>query len=103
MFSPMAAGRAGRRPVNSFPTSASWGGRSASVCATGGSRALLGTVRIRDVTKGTPDDIWERFGSAICCTREEFDSYVGDRTYLYAVHLADPRPYETPVPLSQLS
>jgi len=80
-----------------------WVGRDASVYAAGGSGSLLGTVTIRDVTKGTPEELWERFGNRMGCTRTEFDSYAGDRSCLYAIHLSHPRPYEAPVPLSQLS
>jgi predicted transcriptional regulator len=80
-----------------------WIGRSASVYAAGGPGSLLGTVTIGDVVKGDPEEIWDRFGSRMSCTRSEYDEYVGDRHALFAIELSDPRPYESPVPLSQLS
>jgi predicted transcriptional regulator len=80
-----------------------WVGRSASIYAAGGSGSLLGTVTIDEVVKGTPDEIWDQFGGEICCTREEFDGYADGRSHLYAIRVAHPRPYEAPVPLSQLS
>jgi predicted transcriptional regulator len=80
-----------------------WVGRNASVYATGPTSALLGTVTIDEVLKAEPDEIWDRFGSSVCCTRAEFDAYTGDRPFVYALCLSHPRPYEAPVPLSQLS
>lgn len=80
-----------------------WVGCAASVYATGQSRALLGNVTIKDVTKAHPAEIWDRFGLQIGCSKEEFDEYAGGKTVVYALHLVDPEPYEAPIPLSQLS
>jgi len=80
-----------------------WVGRSASVYAAGGLGSLLGTVTIGNVVKGDPRTIWDRFGTRSSCTRAEYDEYVGDRQVLFAIELSDPKAYEAPVPLSQLS
>jgi predicted transcriptional regulator len=80
-----------------------WIGRNASIYSAGGSGSLMGTVKIGDAIKGTPNDIWERFHTVIGCSRKEFDDYSGSRPYLWAISLIDPQPYEAPVPLSQLS
>ena len=80
-----------------------WSGRSASVYAAGGSGSLLGTVVIGRVIRADPREIWSQYGRDLWCTREDFDSYVGDRTEVFAIELEDPRPYRSPVSLSQLS
>lgn len=80
-----------------------WVGRSASVYSTGGLGSLLGTVTIGDVVKGNPEDIWERFGTRMSCTKAEYDTYAGHGRAVFAIELSDPRPYQAPVPLSQLS
>lgn len=80
-----------------------WIGRSASVYAAGGSGCLLGTVKIDDVVKAAPEEIWEQFGDEMCCTRAEFEGYADGRRHLYALRLGQPHPYQSPVPLSQLS
>jgi predicted transcriptional regulator len=80
-----------------------WVGRNASVYAAGGSGCLMGTITISDVVKAKPGEIWDRFGDDIGCTRSEFEQYAGDRSYLYAIRLTNPKPYQAPVPLSQLS
>ena len=80
-----------------------WVGRRASVYAARGAGCLLGTVAIDEVVKANPDEIWERFKDEMCCSRAEFESYAGDRPYLYAIRMNNPKPYEAPVPLSQLS
>lgn len=80
-----------------------WVGRNASVYASDGSGSLLGTVTISGVVKGSPEDIWERFEDCIGYTRDEFTNYTGDREYVYAVELTNPKPYQAPVPLSQLA
>lgn len=80
-----------------------WIGRSASVYAAGGSGCLLGTVKISDVVRGSPDEIWRTFESELCCSRQDFARYAGNRPYVFALRLLDPVPYEAPVSLSQLS
>jgi predicted transcriptional regulator len=80
-----------------------WIGRCASVYAAGGSGCLLGTVMIDDVVKASPKEIWDHYSDNICCTKAEFDVYAADRPHLYALRLCQPRPYQAPVPLSQLS
>lgn len=80
-----------------------WVGRSASVYCAGGSGSLLGTVTIQNVTKAHPEEVWLQYGPDLECSRSEFDHYVGDRTSIFALELADPIPYQSPLPLSQLS
>lgn len=80
-----------------------WMGCRASVYASGGSGGLVGEVTIEDVVRGSPDEIWERFGSGMGCSFESFSEYVGPREQVFALRLANPRPYAAAVPLSQLA
>jgi predicted transcriptional regulator len=64
---------------------------------------LAGEARIGRVISGEPNKIWELFGHAAGCTRQEYDSYVNGHETVYAVTLTDVLRYPDPVPLSQLS
>lgn len=80
-----------------------WSGCRASVYAAGGPCALVGEVIIDDVVRGTPQEVWERFHEGLECTFEDFTAYVGDRDEVFALELSQPRPYASPIPLTQLS
>jgi predicted transcriptional regulator len=63
----------------------------------------MGEVTLRNVTYGTPDDIWEAFGTMGGCTREEFSKYAGNSDGVYAIELSDVTPYISPIALVQVS
>ena len=52
----------------------------------------MGEVTLRNVTYGTPDDIWTAFGTMGGCTREEFSGYAGNSDGVYAIELSDATP-----------
>lgn len=79
-----------------------WEGRQAAIYSCG-SGTLLGTADIERVVAGPPEEIWHRFGSEVRCEKAEFDGYVSGCDRVFALRLADPNPYEAPVPLSQLA
>lgn len=80
-----------------------WRGCKAVVYGTQPLGALMGEVTMRNVTYGTPSDIWETFGTMGGCSREEFSAYVGDSPGMYAIELSDVTPYISPIGLAQVS
>jgi predicted transcriptional regulator len=80
-----------------------WKGRQVVVYGIQPLGALMGEVTISEVTSGSPSDIWERYGEKTGCSHEEFSSYVGDSTEIYALELSDANPYIAPVDISQIS
>jgi predicted transcriptional regulator len=83
--------------------SVKWRGCKAVVYGTKPLGALMGEVTLRNVTYGTPDDIWEAFGTMGGCTREEFSKYAGNSDGVYAIELSDVTPYISPIALVQVS
>lgn len=65
-------------------------------------KQLVGEARIASVTEGRPDDIWERFGAEIGCTRAELDEYARGADQLYAIELEQPRAYRPSLHLADL-
>jgi len=80
-----------------------WEGQRISLYATRPHHSLAGEARIGRVVKGKPDQIWESFGHCLGCDRAEFESYVGQRSEVFAITLDEITPYRDEVPLSQLS
>jgi predicted transcriptional regulator len=74
-----------------------WTNQRVCLYATRKVGGLVGTVRVVDVVRQPPHDIWEMFGDDIGCSRAEFDSYVGDASQVSAVVLDDVRPLGTPL------
>ncbi|MGD0942383.1 MAG: hypothetical protein ABR905_22035 [Terracidiphilus sp.] len=83
--------------------SVKWRGCKAVVYGTKPLGALMGEVTLRNVTYGTPEAIWEAFGSMGGCTREEFSGYAGSSDGVYAIELSDVTPYVSPIALAQVS
>ena len=79
-----------------------WEGRKVSLYATHPISGLAGEATVSRVIEGSPDRIWEHFGSLTGCTRTEYDTYTGDRTTVQALLLSDVRSFPDPVPLAQL-
>ncbi|MEV4352955.1 hypothetical protein [Nonomuraea sp. NPDC049625] len=64
--------------------------------------ALTGTAKILGISEGSPDEIWERHGSELGLSREEFDVYLTGAATAYALMLSDPRRLSEPLPLREL-
>lgn len=77
--------------------STKWVGQRIALYATEPEACLAGEAEIAGVESGPPGWIWERLGSSIGCSREEFDAYVGRSARVYAIHLSDIRPYSPPI------
>jgi predicted transcriptional regulator/N-acetylglutamate synthase-like GNAT family acetyltransferase len=65
--------------------------------------ALMGEVKMSNVTPGSPAEIWKRFNSTMGCSHEEFNSYVGNSSQVYAIELTEAIPYKSPVGIAQIS
>jgi predicted transcriptional regulator len=80
-----------------------WTGSRAVLYASSPEKALIGEATVRSVTSGRPSDIWARFGTAIGCSPDEFEEYVGSATKVSAIELDAAVPYKQPIGLAQLS
>ena len=80
-----------------------WKGRQAVVYGTQPLGSLMGEVTLTEVTQGSPNEIWDRFGSKAGCTYDEFTTYVGNCSEVYAVELSDLKPYLAPLGIAQIS
>lgn len=80
-----------------------WEGKRVSLYATKPIGGLAGEASVRRVIEGSPDRIWEHFGSLARCTRSEYLAYVGRHESVSAIVLSDVLAFTDPVPLTQLS
>jgi predicted transcriptional regulator len=80
-----------------------WSGHSAGVYGSSGTGELLGVIRIDDVVEGSTEEVWATYGNRIGCSKAEYDRYTENRDRIFALLLSDPKPYEAPVPISQLA
>ncbi len=80
-----------------------WEGHRASIYATSPVMSLVGEARIARVVSASPGDIWAQYGDAIGCDRTSFDAYVGKKAAMFAIELADVRPFARSVGISCLA
>ena len=78
---------------------AKWSRERVAIYSTSPVKALIGEATIQAVTNGSPKEIWERYGTRICCSHSEFLSYAEDCADLYALELSDAVPYMERIPL----
>lgn len=69
----------------------------------GGRREIVGEARIREIGLGTPDDVLSKFGDKLFLSKDELDSYVGDRRTkkILILSLDDVKKYTTPLTLQK--
>lgn len=80
-----------------------WVGCRAVLYASSPQRALVGEATVSSVTSGSPSQVWSEFAAGLGCTWEEFESYVGAASRVFAVELGDVVPYREPISLAQVS
>jgi predicted transcriptional regulator len=80
-----------------------WKGFKVKLYSTSPIKSLIGEAIIDDIVIGKPDFVWERFGTCISITKEEFDKYVKSANEIYAIVLNDVHPFKIEIPLSQIS
>ena len=80
-----------------------WENKRATLYASRPVGALVGEAKIARVIAGHPERIWNHFGHLVGCKREEYDSYVGSRTNVYALVLDNVSAFSEEVPIAQLS
>src|SRR5260221_10664336 len=74
--------------------STKWTNHLVSLYSTRPEARIVGKARISAVVPGSPNEIWNSFGDEIDCTRQQFDSYVGKCSDVYAIVFADVQAYE---------
>jgi predicted transcriptional regulator len=80
-----------------------WERRRISLYCTHPVSGLSGEATIARVIEGSPDRIWEHFGSAVGCTRVEYEAYVRGHNKINALILSDVTAFPDPIPLAQLT
>ncbi|MCP4721343.1 MAG: hypothetical protein GY860_17960 [Desulfobacteraceae bacterium] len=80
-----------------------WRGCRISIYSSSPEQAIVGYSTIDRIDKDSPNNIWDKFESSICCSKKQFDEYVKDSKKIFAIHLKNFEPYRSPLFLSQLS
>jgi len=79
-----------------------WRGCKAFIYSTSPTKALYGHATIKEVDRGNPERIWEKYKAKLGCTKEEFDNYVGNADRIYAIPMNSFTTYRSPLYLEQL-
>jgi predicted transcriptional regulator len=79
-----------------------WVDRRVSLYATTPVKGLVGEARIEDIVRGSPQEIWSSFSQEIGCTWSQFSQYTQGASQVFAVVLADAKPYSRIVPLEEM-
>lgn len=79
-----------------------WEGATVGVYSTRPQACLLGRVLISKVVRSTPGVIWKEYGAAMGCSHEEYLGYLGESKEAVAIVIDEPRPFLSPVPMSQI-
>ena len=58
---------------------------------------------MQEVILDDPENIWERFGDQVGCTKEQFERYAHGIGQLYAIILVDVVPYARTLSLAEAS
>jgi len=66
-------------------------------------KALLGEATIYGIARGSPEEIWSRYGAEMGAERDEFEKYTNACREVNAIELGDVAAYITPIPLEDLS
>jgi len=83
--------------------SSKWSGQRVCLYASHPLCSVVGEACIGRVVSGTPVAIWNSFGPRIGCTKEEFDSYVGLNSEVFAVVLHGVRAYSPAIHRDEIS
>jgi len=79
-----------------------WSGCKAFIYSTSPTKALYGHATIKDVDRGNPETIWEKYNTQLGCIKKEFDDYVGSADRIYAIQMNSFTTYLYPLYLEQL-
>ncbi len=79
-----------------------WRGSNALIYSTSPCRSYVGTIFIDNVVSGSPDEIWETFGSEIGCDESGFRSYTHNSKEVYALVIDESYKFKYPVLNTQL-
>ena len=80
-----------------------WIGHRMNLYSSSPEMSLVGEASVSGVVSGSPDEIWNRFGLQIGCTKQEFATYVSGAGEVYAIELEDVCRYKAPIGLAQIS
>jgi predicted transcriptional regulator len=67
-------------------------GANALIYSSSPVRAVVASVRIKDVVKLPVSSIWKQYGAAACISKDEFDSYFANLKFGFAILLENLRP-----------
>lgn len=72
------------------------------IYSTAPEQCIKATAKVARTHKGTPSEIWEKYGSRACISKEDFDSYFVGSEDAYAIELIDVKELSKEVKLSQI-
>jgi len=79
-----------------------WQGERVTLYSSRPDCLLVGEATIRRIERGSPEEIWQKYGLAAGCQEEEFEQYTEGIENVSAIVLDTVRPYLHPIPLAQM-
>jgi len=80
-----------------------WTGVRALLYASRPVCSLVGEVKLEAMISGDPEQIWRQCARGAGVQQEDFQTYVTSASRLWAVRLADVRPFRHPIPIARLA
>jgi predicted transcriptional regulator len=77
--------------------STKWLGHRMNIYATEPAMQLVGQATVRSIIRNSPGEIWEKIGSELGCTLEDFERYTKGITEVYAIELDEIKAFRFPV------
>lgn len=65
-------------------------------------KCVKATAKIAKVSKGSPAEIWKKFGTKACISKEDFDDYFYEAEDAYAIELIDVKELPKVIKLAQI-
>lgn len=72
------------------------------IYSTAPEQCIKATAKVSQIHKGTPSDIWKKYGANACISKEDFDNYFAGSEDAYAIELVDVKELSKEVKLSQI-
>lgn len=80
-----------------------WKGHKVAIYACRPASSVVGEAMIAEIIRDKPEDIWQKFGGQMGCTKEQFEQYTRSSGEVYAIVFDKVTPYNKGITLAEAS
>lgn len=80
-----------------------WKGHKVVIYACRPASSVVGEAIIAEIIRDRPEDVWQKFGGQMGCTKEQFERYVRSSREVYAIVFDEVTPYNKSITLAEAS